>query len=228
MKLEQLFYRGQLHACFQLAQQQAASPFAQQVIALYERYQLGDIPGYTAYGLQSLERADETYVEQDEVLAIRTIKDEQQFAVRTRQLEEIARTGTDEERAQSFFTQAQLFLYAHHYNESVHCFLQAVKCQPNKALYYGLAAQTMQRLDYTPFEILGYLERAIDLDDKNARWYWNRALVLMELYKDLQQDAFLEQALIALEQAQSSCRTEQKSLRAAIENTVENMREYIF
>ncbi|WP_107841423.1 O-linked GlcNAc transferase [Metasolibacillus meyeri] len=228
MKLEQLFYRGQIHACYQKAQEENNSSFAQQVIALYERYQLGNIPCYTAREPQSVERADETYAEQDEVLAIRVIKDEQQFATRTRQLEELAHTGTDTERAQSFFTQAQLFLFAHHYSESVYCFLQAVNYNPNKAVYYGLAAQTMQRLDYTPFELLGYLERAIELDDKNARWYWNRSLILMELYKNLQHDAFLEQALIALEQAQSYCRDEQQSLRSAIENTVENMREYIF
>ncbi|WP_107942518.1 O-linked GlcNAc transferase [Metasolibacillus fluoroglycofenilyticus] len=228
MKLEQLFYNGQLHACFQKAQLQQDSPFAQQVIALYERYQLANIPRYTMREEQAIERADETYVEQDEVLAIREITEEEQFVARTRQLEERARTGTDQERAQSFFTQAQLFLFAHHYEESVHCFLQAVKYNPNKAVYYGLAAQTMQRLDYTPFEILGYLERAIDLDEQNARWHWNRALILVELYKSLQHDAFLEQALIALEEALACCRHEQKSLKGAIENTLENMRQYIF
>ncbi|WP_042474038.1 tetratricopeptide repeat protein [Bacillus ndiopicus] len=228
MKLEQLFYSGQIHACFQRAQSEPDSPFAQQVIALYERYQLGNIPCYTERQEQTTERVDETYAEQDEVFAIREIKEEEQFAVSTRQLEERARNGSSVERAQSFFTQAQLFLFAHHYDESVHCFLQAVKYNPNKAVYYGLAAQTMQRLDHIPFEILGYLERAIELDDKNARWHWNRALILTELYKSLQQEAFLEQALIALEEALACCRAEQKSLRSAIENTLENMREYIF
>lgn len=228
MNIEHLFYDGQIHACYEEAKKCTEDIFAQQIISLYARFELAKIPLFTNKVDPSKEREDETYVEQDEVNEIRAIVNEEQFNNRIKQLEEIARDGSAVEKAQSFFTQAQLFLYAHQYDESVHCFLQAVKHNPNKALFYGLAAQTMNRFDYAPFEILGYLERAIILDQENARWYWNKALVLTKLYKDLQQEPFLEQALITLEQAIACCRPEQKSLKMAIENTLENMREYVF
>lgn len=228
MNIEHLFYDGQIHTCFEEAQKLPENEFAQQIIALYERYELALIPRDTLKVNPSRERQDETYAEQDEVKEIRAIADEVQFNERIIQLEETAKNGADVEKAQSFFTQAHLFLFAHQYDESVHCFMQAVKYNPNQALFYGMAAQTMNRFEYSPFEVLGYLERAIVLDCENARWYWNKALVLTKLYKDLQQEPFLEQALITLEQAIAYCRSEQKSLKIAIENTLENMREYVF
>ncbi|WP_431029788.1 O-linked GlcNAc transferase [Lysinibacillus sp. LZ02] len=231
-EMEQYFYNGQVHLSLQAAQEvKEDAPEAQtakQLIALYERYGVAAIPCYSEKAKQSVERADETYAEMDDVAEIRAIQDEEAFGKRIKQLEQVAKTGTSTEKAQSFFTQGQLFLYAHHYDESVHCFMQAVKHHPNKAVYYGIAAQTMNRFSYPPFEVLGYLERAIDLDPQNARWYWNKALVLTQLYKDLKKDLFLENALITLEKAQANCREEQKSLKTAIENTFENMREYLF
>ena len=231
-EMEQYFYNGQVHRSLQAAKQvkEAASEAdaAKQFIALYERFGVPAIPCYTKKEEQSLERSDETYPEMDEVTAIRLIKDEEAFSLRIKELERIAKEGMDEEKAQSFFTQGQLFLFAHHYDESVHCFLQAVKYNPNKAVYYGIAAQTMNRFSYPPFEVLGYLEHAIELDPENARWHWNKALVLTTLYKDLQQEMFLENALIVLEKAQSSLREEQKSLKSAIDNTFETMRDYVF
>ncbi|MEO4052351.1 O-linked GlcNAc transferase [Solibacillus sp. CAU 1738] len=228
MNIEQLFYDGQIHACYKEAIDNTEDVFAHQVIELYARFNLASIPHFTVPEQPSIERENETYVEQDVVKEIREIADEGEFNECIKHLEMTAKFGSVEEKAQSFFTQAQLFLFAHQYDESVHCFIQAAKCNPNQALFYGMAAQTMQRFDYSPFEILGYLERAIELDVENARWYWNKALVLTELYKDLQQEPFLGQALITLEQAIACCRPEQKSLKIAIENTLENMREYLF
>ena len=178
--------------------------------------------------MQSVERANETYVEFDEVEKLRAIEDEDTFQQAVQQLEQDARTGTAERKAQSFFVQGHLFLLAHHYDESVHCFIQAVKHNPNKAIYYGICGQTMQRFNWSPFEVLPYLERAIELDGENARWYWNQSFILTQLYKDLQIEAFLENALIALEKAIAYCRDEQLSLRNGIDSALENMKEYLF
>lgn len=232
-RMEQYFYNGQFHLSLQTAREALNDEqFAEQaakLIALFERYELESIPLYTnKEDQQSIERDDETYEEQDEVHAIREIKDEKAFNERINELENVAREGQAFEKAQSFFTQGQLFLYAHHYDESVHCMLQAVKWNPNKAVYYGIAAQTMHRFSWSPFEVLGYLERAIELDPQNVRWQWNKGLVLTQLYKDLQQDLFLENALITLETAIETCRPEQKTLKIAIENTLDNMRDYVF
>lgn len=227
-QLETLFYNGQFHACFELAQQNT-DELSKYFCHLFERYHYSDLPKCTAKTSdQSLERADESYPEMDELQRIRSIKDETQFNEVIQQLEREARDGDDQQKALSFFVQGHLFLMAHHYDESVHCFMQATKYNPSKALFYGFAAQTMLRFNWTPFEVIGYLERAIELDPNNARWLWNKGLVLTQLYKDLQQQAFLENALITLEDALAACREEQKSLKSAIENTLENMRDYVF
>lgn len=73
-----------------------------------------------------------------------------------------------------------------------------------------------------------YIERAIELDPENARWYWNKALVLTQLYKDLNAEPFLENALITIEKAIETCREDQVSLRNGIDSTLENMKEYLF
>ncbi len=229
--MENYFYSGQVHASLAAARQVKAdaqeAPAAQKMIAMYESYGIHEIPMYTKKETPSVERSDETYPEMDDVLAIRAIKDEQEFAARIQQLEQAAKEGTDEEKAQSFFTQGQLFLFAHHYDESVHCFIQAVRYAPNNATYYGFAGQTLARVSSSPFEVLGYLERAIELDPHNARWYWNRALVLITLYKDLQQEMFLEHAIRTLEQAQQALRADQNSLKDAIDNTFESLKDYL-
>lgn len=231
-EMEQYFYNGQVHRSLEAARQvkedTPEAETAKQLITLYERFGVPAIPCYTKKEKQSMERADETYPEMDEVFAIRAIKGEGDFSARIKELEQTAKEGAEEEKAMSFFTQGHLFLFAHHYDESVHCFIQAVNNEPNKALYYGMAAQTMNRFNYPPFEVLGYLERAIELDPENARWHWNKSIVLTTLFKDLQQEMFLENALIALEEARDCLREEQTSLKSAIDNTFETMRDYVF
>lgn len=228
MILENYFYNGQFYKCFSEATKQD-DEVAKKFLGLFENYQYDKLPRYTKTDdEQSVERADESYAELDELQRIRAIRDEVAFGEAIKQLESDAKLADDERKAASFFIQGHLFLLAHHYDESIHCFLQAVKYNPNKALYHGFAAQTMHRFNWSPFEVMAYLEQAIDLDPHNARWLWNKGLVLTQLYKDLQQEPFLEQALITLEEALAACREEQKSVRSAIDNTLENMREYVF
>lgn len=232
-QMNEFFYQGNIISCFEEAKKVlAAEPTnkeAKMFVEIGEKFNLPAIPvPVTSPLAQQKERADENYAAMDEVLAIREIKEEEEFQARIRLLEEVVKTGTDAEKAQSFFTQGQLFLYAHHYEESAYCFTQAVKYEPTLGVYYGIAAQTMMRLDYSPFEVLGYLQYALQLDPNNARWYWNRALVLIQLYKDLGELMFLENALISLEAAQKSIRPDQKSLAQAVENTFESMKDYLF
>lgn len=231
-QLNDYFYQGNIISCYEEAlkilQENEHDEHAQRFKQLAEKFNIPAIPKPINNGTkQQLERADENYDVMDEVLAIRQVKEEQAFQARIRELENNAKTGSAKEKAQSFFTQGQLFLFAHHYEESAYCFTQAVKYEPTLAVHYGIAAQTMMRLDYSPFEVLGYLQYAIDLDPSNARWYWNRALVLTQLYKDLRDDMFLENALISLEKAQQVLRPEQKSLAQAIDNTFETMKEHL-
>ncbi|WP_445477774.1 O-linked GlcNAc transferase [Lysinibacillus irui] len=232
MSMDEYFYNGELMKCYELAKQgtnEEEKALAQKYINLLEQYELDHYPKPTAHlEAQHTERADESYPESDLVAEIRAIKDEAAFAKRIQQLEEVAKTGTPSDKAQSFFTQGELFLFAHHYNESVHCFQQAVKENPNKAVYWGITGQTMHRFGWMPFDALGYLEQAIQLDPTNPRWKWNRALVLIQLAKDLQMAPFMANAALTLEDALAACGEEQKSLKDAIQNTIDNMDSYVF
>lgn len=232
MSMDEYFYNGELMKCYELAKKvtnEEEKALAQKYINLLEQYELDHYPKPTAHlEVQHTERADESYPESDLVAEIRAIKDEAAFAKRIQQLEEVAKTGTPSDKAQSFFTQGELFLFAHHYNESVHCFQQAVKENPNKAVYWGITGQTMHRFGWIPFDALGYLEQAIQLDPTNPRWKWNRALVLIQLAKDLQMAPFMANATLTLEDALASCGEEQKSLKDAIQNTINNMDSYVF
>lgn len=232
MSMDDYFYNGELMKCYELAKQitnEEEKAQAQKYITLLEKYELDHYPKATAHlEVQHAERADESYPESDLVVEIRAIEDETAFAMRIQQLEEVAKTGTSADKAQSFFAQGELFLFAHHYNESVHCFQQAVKENPNKAVYWGITGQTMHRFGWMPFDALGYLEQAIQLDPTNPRWKWNRALVLIQLAKDLQMAPFMANAALTLEDALASCGEEQKSLKAAIQNTIDNMDSYVF
>lgn len=232
MSMDDYFYNGELMKCYELAKQvtnEEEKARAQKYRALFEQYNLDRYPKPTAHGeVQHAERADESYPESDLVVEIRAIEEEEAFAKRIQQLEEAAKTGTPSDRAQSFFTQGELFLFAHHYNESVHCFQQAVKENPNKAVYWGITGQTMHRFGWMPFDALGYLEQAIQLDPLNPRWKWNKALVLIQLAKDLQMAPFMANAALALEDALASCGEQQRSLKDAIQNTMDTMDSYVF
>lgn len=232
MSMDDYFYNGELMKCYELAKQvtsEEEKARAQKYMALFEQYNLDRYPKPTAHGeVQHAERADESYPESDLVMEIRAIEEEEAFAKRIQQLEEAAKTGTPSDKAQSFFTQGELFLFAHHYNESVHCFQQAVKENPNKAVYWGITGQTMHRFGWMPFDALGYLEQAIQLDPINPRWKWNKALVLIQLAKDLQMAPFMANAALALEDALASCGEQQRSLKDAIQNTMDTMDSYVF
>lgn len=232
MSMDDFFYNGELMKCYEAAKMvtnEEELALAQKYIILLEEYDFAHYPKPTLYGeIQHAERADESYPESDAVVGIRAIKDEEAFAMNIKQLEEVAKTGTGNEKAQSFFTQGELFLFAHQYNESVHCFQQAVKENPNKAVYWGMTGQTMHRFGWMPFDALGYLEQAINLDPTNPRWKWNKALVLIQLAKDLQMAPFMANAAIALEEAVVSCCEHQRSLKDAIQNTLDTMDSYVF
>ncbi|AHN22469.1 O-linked GlcNAc transferase [Lysinibacillus varians] len=232
MTMEEYFYNGELMKCYKVAMQIADGPdkeLATKYITLLDEYDVAALPKPTLFvETQHSERANESYPESDDVLAIRAITDEAAFAKRVKALEDMAKSGSANEKAQSFFTQGELFLFAHHYNESVHCFKQAVKANPNKALYWGITGQTMHRFGWMPFDALAYLEQAIDLDPTNARWKWNKALVLIQLAKDLQMAPFIANAAIILEEAIASCGEHQRSLKDAIQNTIDNMDSYVF
>lgn len=218
-QLEQLFFNGNMLSCYKAVREKQCKN-SEKYLQLFQQHQFQEIPFVEKSKLpQSIERENEKYIEDDEVERIRHIANEQHFQLEIQRLEQIARNGLQQEKAHSFYTQGHLFLYAHHYNEAVHCFMQAVKHAPEKAIYAGMLAQTMQRLNYSPIEALGYIELALTVDFKNARWYLVKSLLLLQLYKDLGNDAFLNSAIYELSCSNDHCRDDQASLRTAIEST---------
>lgn len=232
MTMDDYFYNGELMKCYEAAKQGIKGEekdLAEKYITLLEEYDFATYPKPTQVLLeQEKERADESYPASDLVKEIRALKDEATFTQRVKELEEVAKTGSIDAKAQSFFIQGELFLLAHYYKESVHCFMQAVRANPNKALYWGITGQTMHRFGWMPFDALGYLEQAILLDPTNARWKWNRALVLIQLAKDLQMAPFIANAALTLEEAIENCGEHQSSLKGAIQNTLDHMDSYVF
>lgn len=226
-QLEQLFLKGNMLSCYKLVIEKHYGN-SENYLQLFQQHQFQEIPFVEKSNLpQSIERVNEKYVEDEEVDRIRHIVNEQQFHQEIERLEQLARNGLQHEKAQSFYTQGHLFLYAHHYNEAVHCFLLAVKQVPEKGIYAGILAQTMQRLNYSPIEALGYIELASTMDSNNARWYLVKALLLLQLYKDLGNDAFLNSAIYELSLANDHCREDQASLRTAIESTEREIAEML-
>ena len=216
--IEELFFRGSMRSCYELAK--SIDEENNKYLAIFKKHGFDELPSIPKTSEeQSLETPDEHYKEEQLLHFIRSIKEEKEFNEEIKKLEQLARTGTDAEKAHSFFTQGYLFLYAHHYEESLHCFRQAVKFQPSNAVYAGICGQTIFRLNVSPFEALAYLEHALQLQTTNARWYWNKSLVLMQLYKDLQQEAFLNNAIYELQQAIHFCRDDQASLNTALQST---------
>lgn len=227
-KLEQLFFNGNMLSCYNAVTVDNHYKNSEKYLQLFRQHQFQDIPFIEKSNIvQSVERENEKYAEDDEVERIRQIVDEQLFQQEIQQLEQIALNGSQQEKAQSFYTQGQLFLYAHHYNEAVHCFMQAAKTFPEKGVYAGILAQTMQRLNYSPIEALGYIELALTMDANNARWCLVKALLLLQLYKDLGNDAFFNSAIYELSCAIDNYHDNQNSLRAAIESTEHEIAEML-
>ncbi len=107
MIMDDYFYNGELMKCYEMAKLVVDGPekaLADKYIALLEEYDFAKYPKPTLIvEVQHAERADESYPESDAVVAIRAIKDEAAFAQHVKELEEIAKTGTASEKAQSFF-----------------------------------------------------------------------------------------------------------------------------
>lgn len=224
--IEELFFLGNMRSCYEMAK--SLKEENNQYLAIFIKHGFDELPTIPkTKEEQSFETPDEHYKEEQQLLYIRSIKEETLFKEEIKKLEHLARTGTDSEKAHSFFTQGYLFLYAHHYEESLHCFRQAVKMMPSNAIYAGICGQTIFRLNISPLEALAYLEHALQLQPTNARWYWNKALVLMQLYKDLQEEAFLNNAIYELQQAIHYCRDDQSSLHAALQSTEQEIGQLI-
>lgn len=215
-ELEFQFFAGNMLSCYELLKQEKHADEKFQNLLMH--HQIQHIPTFENSAVaQSVEKSDETYLEDELFKTLRKIQDEEKFLAEIKKLEQTSTSDDAKSSAHSFYTQGSLFLHAHHYQEAVYCYQQAVKKDPSKGLYFGIVAQTMQRLNLSPIEALGYAEAAIRLNSNNARWYLVKSLLLVQMAKDLERMEFLDSAIYEIQLAEEYCMQEQASLKQAID-----------
>ena len=114
MSMDDYFYNGELMKCYELAKQvtnEEDKALAQKYIRLLEEYEYDRYPKPTAHiEVQHVERADESYPESDLVVEIRAIKDEEAFAMRIQQLEEVAKPEHQLTKRNPFYTRRAVLI----------------------------------------------------------------------------------------------------------------------
>ena len=182
--------------------------------------------------VQSIERADETYPECDFAQSIMECMDGAKREQLLSKIELKLSSQSVREREEANFTAGYLFFSSGEYETSFNYYFEAVKLSPNKALYYGYAANAMFKLaikhaeDVPKLMSYAYISskfarQAIELDNKNPRWHFYQHLALMTLLRH--NCNYIVQAAIELEQALRLCRVDQVSLREAIVMSMNNL-----
>lgn len=162
---------------------------------------------------QSTERGDETYPELDRVnVMIENGRVDELITMLNREV-----GGTDRElRAGAFFDMGELYFQQNNLWEAYSCYMQAIRENPNKALYWGFAAQSLHRMKSPPLKASRLIMNAIQLDPENARWHLLQSLFLLNASRTENLEELMEQAVYEAELALSLCRPEQTSLRTAV------------
>ncbi len=196
---------------------------ARKTLALFEKCGLHEyniqITDY--FSLQSKERADESYPESDDVNNVLIERNEDL----TRQfIQKIQRdkTSSDVElREKAFFSAAELYKNMQKYDYAFYHYYQAIKLNPNKAVYWGYASYALcmdvrLKKDYHGTICSAYLSRifgqkAVELDINNARWRHYYALAL-SLFAN-QDPIYIHQVITDIKKALSLCIPDQIPLK---------------
>ncbi|MDF9840770.1 MULTISPECIES: HIRAN domain-containing protein [unclassified Paenibacillus] len=162
---------------------------------------------------QSIERDDETYPELDRVNAM--IAGGRAVDL----LAELERQAGDpgcEGRAAAFFAVGELYFQQNNLMDAYSYYMQAVHENPDKALYWGFAAQSLHRMEAPPLMSSRLIMNAIQLDPRNARWHFLQSLFLLNISSTEDIEELMEQAYYEAELALSLCRQDQLNLKTAI------------
>ncbi|MEB1809756.1 MAG: HIRAN domain-containing protein [Bacillaceae bacterium] len=157
---------------------------------------------------QSIEKADETYPDFDRLL------EENDSLLES--LYEEAESENPEVQAAAFFTIGELHFLSKHIPETIHFYKEAIRVNPNKALYWGYTAQVLNRNSIHPLVSTRYLRNALVLDPHNPRWHFLQAILLVKISQEEDIEELLVQAVAEINLALELCRPDQKGLRRAI------------
>lgn len=185
----------------------------QQHVALLQANGYENMPCPTTEKLkQSVERADESYPERDVVAAYLGSQDGEQFG---KVVDELL-AGPVEAQANAYYTMAEYFLLAKENDKAMAQYAEAIKLQPNKALYWGAFAQFINRIEASPYLALRLIEEAIQLDGMNPRWYFIQGNILLQLVASTKNLSYLPTLEEAWSKAEKRCSAKQIALKVEL------------
>ena len=187
--------------------------------------------------VQSVERSDESYPESDYYQSIINCKDKNK---RSEMIEELFSENTlldTEGKEKACFAMAEFYFGNDDFLKAFAYYYEAIKLNPNKALYYGYAANSLYKyvvkkqisgeaeaeLVYVlSYRSSKFAKRAIELDPRNPRWHFYQSLALSSLI--VHNPNFIRQSLKENEIALSLCRSDQVVLRHAILKSIDTVK----
>ncbi|WP_245622790.1 hypothetical protein [Lysinibacillus contaminans] len=185
----------------------------QQHVALLQANGYENMPSPTAEKLkQSVERTDESYPERDAVAAYVGSQDAEQFG---KVVDELL-AGPVETQANAYYTMAEYFLLAKENDKAMAQYAEAIKLQPNKALYWGAFAKFINRIEASPYLALRLIEEAILLDEMNPRWHFIQGNILLQLVASTKNLSYLPALEEAWLKAEKRCSAKQIALKVEL------------
>lgn len=188
---------------------------------------------------QSMERADESYVECEEFQTfleqcVERAGNNMEEATKLLNEEIIALIKSDERKkmAKAWFYKAELAFRRKDYMTASQLYSKAANAEVSKALYYGYAGNMIMRIQKVQPAYMGiasvFTTRAIDLDKDNAKWHLNQAMILMSLSQILGDNGKYDQSMLKaakeqLEEARFVLRPDQEAVKGHIERITKQL-----
>ncbi|MFJ7666153.1 tetratricopeptide repeat protein [Lysinibacillus sp. NPDC097195] len=221
-QVNELFVSGQVKESYMLAKAllgnesfTANESFAmiQQHVALLEANGYANMPIPTASNVkQSVERADGSYPERDVLAAYIGSQDDEQFG----QVVDELLAGSIEAQANAYYTMAEYFVLSEELDKAMVQYAEAIKLQPNTALYWGAFAQFINRIEASPYLALRLIEEAIQLDSMNPRWHYIQGNILFQLVAATKNLSYIPALEEAWQKAKKRCAAKQLALKVEI------------
>lgn len=221
-QVNEFFVNGQVKESYNLAKAllmdesfgaDASFPTIQQHVALLEANGYANMPTPSAENMQqSVERVDGSYPERDVLAAYIGTQDDEQFG---KVVDELL-AGSIEAQANAYYTMAEYFVLAKEPDKAMVQYAEAIKLQPNKALYWGAFAQFINRLEASPYLALRLIEEAIELDRMNPRWYYIQGNIFFQLVASTKNLSYIPALEEAWQKAKKRCSAKQVELKVEI------------
>ncbi|WP_155591444.1 tetratricopeptide repeat protein [Lysinibacillus cavernae] len=218
-QVNDLFLSGQVKASYELAKEILANhvgvenetyQLIHQHVAMLEANGYANLPTPSDEKVkQSVERTDGSYPERDVLSAYIGSQDDEQFG---KVVDELL-AGSIEAQANAYYSMAEYYVLAKEHEKASVQYAEAIKLQPNKALYWGAFAQFLNRYEGSPYLALRLIEEAIQLDGMNPRWYYIQGNIFLQLVAATKNLSYLPALEEAWERAKKRCSAKQVELK---------------